>query len=75
MFGNLVGSIAKTVYALIWQEGRLDLGSFINEPGLNRAGARLIPTVNKIANALNNFRYFNTDFAVVRKEQLITSAG
>ncbi len=67
MIGNMIGTVIKFSYALLWQETKLQLGEWVNSPVANAVGAALMPTVNCIANAFNHFSYNNLDFAVVRE--------
>ena len=60
---NFISAGLKLVYAFIWQEEFLE-NQIVYNPILNSFGAKMIPVVNRFANELNSFVYWEQDFQV-----------
>ena len=61
--GNLASTVKKLIYAIVWQESRIKI-PFVFDPTANLLGALSLPVVNGIANAFNDFTYFEKSFQV-----------
>ena len=60
---NFLSAGLKLLYAFVWQEEFLE-DPIVYDPTLNSLGAKIIPVVNRFANELNSFVYWEQDFQV-----------
>ena len=58
---NFDSTLIKLLYAFVWQEWVIGDNPAIYDPAVNEFGANLIPTINGLANAFNNFPVYDQD--------------
>ena len=60
---NFLSASIKLVYAFVWQENIIR-NPLVFDPTLNSFGARIVKFVNRFANELNSFVYYEQNFQV-----------
>ncbi len=70
---NFLSSTMKLLYAFVWQEWALTKNPVIFKPAFNKFGNEVIPSVNWMANLLNNFDETDHDLQVNGTSERITT--